>query len=143
MCSGSQRGDVRIVDLSDGGLCLVGANSHRRGEYVELSRGCHSIVGRVVWSDCKKLGLVAQDKIPLEALVNDPDRLVQPQRGAVIARATLRHVKLQDNGHFVARTIQRSVLGLASACAALLILSLVQDAFARPMHSIAAALNGH
>lgn len=143
MRNGSQREDVRIVDLSGGGLCLFGANSLRRGEYVELSRGCHSIVGRVVWSDCQKLGLVAQEKIPLEALVNYPDRLVELQRDAVNARATLPHVKLQDGSRFIARAIQTSALALAGACAALLIGSLVQAAFARPMHSIAVALDGH
>lgn len=139
MRNGSQREDVRIVDLSGGGLCLLGANSHRRGEYVELNRGNHSIVGRVVWATSQKLGLVAQDKIPIEALISDPNCLIELSPAALSA-VTMRNVKLQDSSRFVALAIQTSALAFAGGCAALLAVSLVQDAFARPMHSIAAAL---
>ena len=143
MHNSSQGEDVRIVDISARGVCLIGANSHRRGEYVELNRGRHSIVGRVVWSNYHKLGLVAQDKIPLEALVNDPDRRIELPRAALIARTTLRYVPLQASSRMVALTIQTSALAFAGGCAALLIGRLVQDAFARSMHSVAAALIGH
>lgn len=140
--AGSRRADVRIVDISKGGLCLSGSNTHRHGDYVELQRGCHTIIARVVWSHAQTFRLIAQDRIPVDALISDPDRAGAFVRPAADARSTIRHLENENRSRFVASAIQAGAVALIGACAALLAVSLIHDAFARPMHAIAFALDG-
>lgn len=143
MRHGSRWEDIRILDISTGGLCLRGDNAPRRGAYVELHRGCHRIIARVVWSHDEKFGVFAQDRIPVDALINNPERAVAVDWPAADRRSAPRHANQHDRSRFASRALQAGAFALGGACAALLTVSLVHDALARPMHSISAALDGH
>ena len=142
MREGSRWDDLRILDISTGGLCLSADNTPQRGAYVELRRGSHQIIARVVWSDDEKFGVIAQDQIQVEALINDPQRAVTLDSPTADRRSVPRHDEQHDHSRFASRAIQASAFALGGACAALLTVSLVHDALARPIHSISAALEG-
>lgn len=63
--------DACIVDLSRRGAGLQAANAPPRGAYVEVRRGFHVIVARVVWSRGHRFGVTAQDDLPVDSIAAD------------------------------------------------------------------------
>lgn len=142
MNHGSRWEDIRILDVSTGGLCLRGDNAPQRGAYVELHRGCHRIIARVVWSHDETFGVVAQDRVPVEALIKNSKVAVAVDWSAVDRRSVPRHADVHDRSRFASRALQAGTFVVGGACAALLTVSLAYEALAGPMHSISAALDG-
>jgi len=70
---GSAWNDVSIVDISSRGLALHAADPPPRGSYLEVRRGRHVIVARVVWAQQQKLGLRRQDPLAIDAIISEPD----------------------------------------------------------------------
>ena len=76
--------DARILDISTFGLMAITADAPRRGAYVEINRGAHRIVARVVWAKDGRFGARVQDAIAVESMTSgvgavlvspvDPDR---------------------------------------------------------------------
>jgi hypothetical protein len=61
--------DACIVDLSRRGAGLQAASPPPRGSYVEIRRGDHLLVARVVWSRKHRFGVATQDEIALDSVV--------------------------------------------------------------------------
>lgn len=55
------RRDACILDLSSRGLMIHASETVPGGSYLELRRGRHVIVARVVWSRDRRAGLQAQE----------------------------------------------------------------------------------
>ena len=66
--------DVQILDLSTRGMQIRSPRPPPQGSYVEVQRGAHVIVGRVVWTNGGRAGLATQDLLPVAALAGDPQR---------------------------------------------------------------------
>lgn len=62
-------GDVCICNISSRGLLLQTCAAPPRGTYVELFRGQHIIVARVVWAADRQFGVHTQDRINIDAVV--------------------------------------------------------------------------
>ena len=60
--------DARILNMSSRGLLLHARQAPGRGSYVEISRGAHRIVGRVVWVGKDRFGVRTQDRIPADVI---------------------------------------------------------------------------
>ena len=65
--------DVCILDISSRGLALQTADPPPRGSYLEVRRGRHVIVARVVWADQQRLGVLSQDPLAIDAIIGEPD----------------------------------------------------------------------
>ena len=65
--------DARILDISRRGLMVRAARAPARGSYVEICRGTHRIVARVVWVNQDRAGLRTQDAIAVDAIVKGED----------------------------------------------------------------------
>lgn len=65
--------DVRIKDISSRGLLLEAPAAPQRGTYLEVFRGKHVIVARVVWSSDTRFGVLAQDRMNVDAIISEPD----------------------------------------------------------------------
>ena len=76
MLIGASWTEVCIVNITSRGLGLQAANPPRRGEYVEIRRGAHVIIGRVAWSGAHRFGIAAQGMMPVYSIINEPDRQV-------------------------------------------------------------------
>ena len=70
--------DACILDLSSRGLMIQSSEPPANGSYLELRRGRHVIVARVMWSRDRRCGLRAQDVLPTEAIISEPDRSAGP-----------------------------------------------------------------
>jgi hypothetical protein len=70
---GGSWGDVCVRDISSRGLLLQAANVPPRGSYIEVRRGRHSVVARVVWASDERFGVLAQDRISIDGFVGEPD----------------------------------------------------------------------
>jgi len=64
-CSGWT--DACILNISSRGLLVHSARTGPAGSIVEVWRGDHVIVARVVWHDGARAGLEAEDKLPVVA----------------------------------------------------------------------------
>jgi hypothetical protein len=102
-------------------------------------RGCHTVVARVIWSQRERIGLIAQDRICLAALVGQANsgrpRGMPNANGRRTGRA-----RRADQGQYAAKTVRTGTLIFGGGVIGWLALSLIHEAFAGPMQSIAAAL---
>ena len=69
--------DVTIRDISPHGLGLRCARPPRRGDYVELCRHHHKLIGRVMWSEGEWFGVRLSEPIVIDDLLSS--RPVRPR----------------------------------------------------------------
>jgi hypothetical protein len=62
--------DARILNASTRGLLLHASKTPERGTYVEVCRGPHRIVARVVWVRQQRFGVFTQDAVAIEAITS-------------------------------------------------------------------------
>ena len=67
-CSGWT--DACILNISSRGLLVHSARTGPQGSLVELWRGEHVIVARVVWQDGARAGLQTEDRLPVEQILS-------------------------------------------------------------------------
>lgn len=70
--------NASLLDLSSRGLMIQASEPPPDGAYLELRRGRHIIVARVIWSRDRRCGLRAQDELPIDAIIAEPDRSAGP-----------------------------------------------------------------
>jgi hypothetical protein len=70
---GGSWGDVCVRDISSRGLLLQARSAPPRGTFIEVRRGRHVIIARVVWALDERFGVQAQDRISVEGFVGEPD----------------------------------------------------------------------
>lgn len=145
---GARWQDSCILNISSRGMqVLMGATPPPTpGSFVELGRGRHLIVGRVVWSAGRRIGVQTQDRLDVEAMVADPESAAAlPGKGNAppverrrAPRASAqRHEQSRQHG----RAIEFGSLALAVGAAAWFAASMVETALARPLGTIQAALH--
>lgn len=61
--------DACILNVSSRGLLLHASAPPERGVFVEVRRGAHVVVGRVIWSKDGRFGLQTQDRLSVTTLV--------------------------------------------------------------------------
>lgn len=142
--SGASWADACILNLSPRGMGLQSASPPGRGSYVELRRGHHVIVARVMWTNGHRFGIRSQDTIPVDSVISEPD-LSAANDGAppapVIERRTApRFTERHDGSRTLSRSIQFGFVLILGASAGLTLFDGVRQAFGKPLESAAAAL---
>ncbi len=144
--------DVCIRDISSRGLLLQAAAAPERGNYIEIFRAGHIIIGRVVWKKDRRFGVQAQDRLNIEALVQQPllsshDRRVAATRQELSdRRSSPRHpgaagiMARVDQSQRISAAIQFGVIAMFGAFAAMTAVSLVGEALSVPLASISSHL---
>ena len=145
MRSGVAWHDVAILNLSKGGLGIQAADPPLRGAYVEICRGRHVIIARVMWTRGHRAGLKSQDPIWTESLLaepsNDRSEPAAPQDQPVERRRKPRTAQQHhDRSRLAGRAMEFACLGLGGAAMALLAFGMVEQAFAQPLSRIETAL---
>jgi len=146
MRSGVAWHDVAILNLSKGGLGIQAADPPLRGAYVEICRGRHVIVARVVWARGHRAGLKSQDPIWTQSLLAEPsnDRVApaSPQIRPVERRQKPRSIQQRlDRSRLAGRAMEFAVLGIGGVAMAMLAFGMVGQALAQPLSKIGTALN--
>src|SRR4051794_29681232 len=62
--------DARILNISSRGLLIHSSYPVLEGTIMQIVRGDHLIVARVVWSDGSRTGLKSEDQLPVEEIVS-------------------------------------------------------------------------
>lgn len=136
--------DVCIVNLSARGAGLQCASPPASGAYVEIRRGAHVVVARVAWSSGHRFGVRSQDPIAIDALIAEPSaadaRPPAPDSRPVERRARPRTEPRHERSRHLARTAEFACMALFGAGAAVGIYGVVEEALARPMSAITAAM---
>ena len=139
MRHGNAWSDASILNISSRGLLLHSAAPPARGSYVEVRRGAHVIVGRVVWANANRFGVRAQDRLVIDSLVANASPGGNPANDAddtPSERLEWRHAQSRET----ARALQFACIagfGLALAACAY---EAVSETLARPMAEVSLQL---
>lgn len=71
--SGTTWRDVSLLNLSSRGALVQSANPPPQGAYIEVRRGSHDIVARVMWTDKHRFGIHSQDAIAVDEIISERD----------------------------------------------------------------------
>jgi hypothetical protein len=139
--------DVCILNISSRGLLLQAAVPPARGSYLELRRGRHIMLARVVWADNRRCGLRTQDLLPVEEIVSERES-PPAQSGTPTAPATFvdrrsspreREVR-HENSRMLSRAIEFCTITVFAASAAVAAYGTLEQSLSRPLASASAAL---
>lgn len=132
--------DVRILNISSKGLMARSPAAPSRGSYLELRRGPHVIVARVVWSNGQQFGIESQSPLVPGDIIDETADL--PTIGAggctrVDRRALPRSAeRAHEESRWRARALEYlGILSLVAILAALA-LDVSQQAFAHSMKAV-------
>ena len=134
--------DARILNISKRGLMVRAPKAPPRGTYVEICRGTHRIVARVVWVSNDRFGARTQDPLPVDAIAgggnstpapaNRNDRRTAPRRPS--------HAQQHDRSRRWSRRAEFAGVVAMGCAAALLAFDTVRDTLSRPLTQIEARL---
>ena len=141
---GARWSDACILNISSRGMMIRAGGAISEGSLVEVRRGEHAIVARVVWLDGSRAGLRAEERLPVEdilTLAQTPGLQLTAADSLSFDRRNKRRPAFHESRHR-GRVIQFiGTLAIAAGLSAA-ILSMVEHAFAKPMAAIQAALGG-
>ena len=141
---GSVWSDACILNISSRGLMIRAARPIPQGSLVELRRGSHVIVARVVWRDGAKAGLQSEDKLPLDDILTlgqaDAIQVTAGPRPPGVERR--RQPRRHDESRLRSRALEFASVTLIAASLVGGALLMVEQAFSRPLAYVQAAL-GH
>lgn len=144
--------DVCIRDISSRGLLLQAASAPSRNSYVEIYRGRHVIVARVVWTKDERFGVQTQDRLNIDAVIEEPDLSGIEFRKARAASPTFERRSAPrppsaddlrwkaERSRHLSKAAEFACLGALGASAAFLIFEGFYDAVAEPMATVSANL---
>ena len=142
MRSGVSWHDVCVLNLSAHGVGIQAAEPPARGTYVEIRRGPHVIVARVAWSKGHRAGLRSQDPIFIQSIVKDTAAAPPQVAGQPVERRRAPRTAQQghDRSRWLGRAMEFVCFALVAGAVALTAFGSVEQALARPLSQISAAL---
>jgi hypothetical protein len=139
--------DACILDLSSRGLMIQASDPLPGGSYLELRRGRHVIIARVMWTRDHRAGLRAQDLLPTEAIIAEPDHSAGPpivaggeRRAAPVSRA--RPVPQHEHSRWRSRAWEFASIAFVGGVFATFAYGAVASALERPLVAAGTALAG-
>lgn len=146
MNAGEAWHDACILNISSSGLGMQAASPPPRGAYLEIRRGLHVIVGRVMWSREHRFGIRAQDRLPVDLLADNPEAaLPQGACPRPVERRSARRVRLSahERSRNAGRRIEYAFAAVLALCIASFVATEVHSVLAAPADMVTAALGGH
>ena len=144
---GSAWHDTCILDLSSRGLMIQSSDPPPGGSYLELRRGRHVIIARVMWSRNRRCGLRAQDALSTQAIISEPDQSVGPlivageeRRDVRVARAP--RATAHEQSRWRSRAWEFASLALVGTALATFAYGAVAKALNQPLAAVEVALAG-
>jgi hypothetical protein len=141
--AGAQWSDTCILNISSRGLLIHSARAAPEGSTIELRRGDHVIVARVMWREGARVGLQADERLPVEQIMSlGQSQALQltASSGAGVERRKQPRTKI--DARLRGRAIEFASVAVIAASMALTIWSMASEALARPMAAVSAALGG-
>ena len=142
--------DVNILNISSRGLLLHAAPPPERGTYVEVRRGPHVIVARVVWSSQERFGVQSQDPLRVDDIISEAGQSTGASAKALESpaggerRAAPRERPGLANRHERSRQASRMAeficLSAFGAILAAIVFDAVAEGLGRPISQLSGAL---
>jgi hypothetical protein len=136
---GSSWSDACILNISSRGLMIHTGRPVVQGSEVEICRGDHVIVARVVWRDGGRAGLQSEDRLPIEEIVTLAK--APPLQLTAIPDSGARNPRAHDRSRSRGRAIEFTSAVVIAASLAGVGFSMVESAFARPIALVTAVLD--
>ena len=135
--------DACILNISSRGLMIHSSRAGPQGSTVELWRGEHVIVARVMWQDGARAGLQTDDRLAVEDILtlgsSAAMSLTAPENVAIDRRARPRDEPDRRSQGRMVEFAGVVVVGCTLAASAY---GMIEQAFARPLAMIHSALGG-
>jgi hypothetical protein len=139
--SGSQWTDTCILNISSRGLMIHSSRPADHGSVVELRRGPHVIVARVVWREGTRVGLQVEERVPVEEILSvDQSQALQLTAMDGVRVDRRKQPRSDDDARLRGRAMEFMAVGVVAVSLALGIWSMAEQALARPMAAVVAAL---
>ena len=142
---GASWNDACILNVSSRGMLVRAPQAPNRGSYLEIRRGNHVIVARVVWSNADRFGVYTQDPVPAADLIRGTSSAsaAKPSvEGGFAERRTAPRplVPTSERSRRRARAMEFCTIGFLGGVAAVLLLGAVGELLGRPMMVVQTAL---
>ena len=138
--------DARILDLSSRGLSIQASEKLRDGSYVEIRRGRHVIIARVMWTNDRRCGLYTQDLLPTDALIAEPDTSVGapflPNHERRANRAPRPRDFTHERNRWRSRWFEFTLVVVLGGACGTFAYQAVSDALSHPLSKVELALAG-
>lgn len=140
--------DANILNMSSRGLLLHAAKPPSRGTYIEVRRGAHVIVGRVMWANADRFGVLTQDRLAIDSLIANTSTNRPPANatgGAIIERRAQprserlewRYAESRDKGRALQFACIAGLAFILAACA----YETVRETLSQPLSIVSAQLS--
>ena len=142
---GASWNDACILNLSSRGMLVRAPTAPDRGSYLEIRRGNHVIVARVVWSNADRFGVYTQDPVPAADLIKGTSSAggaATSGQASFSERRTVPRPLLptSERSRWRARAMEFSTVALLGGVASILFLGAVGEMLGRPLMAVEAAL---
>ena len=131
--------DACILNISSRGLMIHSGQPLALGTKVEICRGDHVIVGRVMWRDGARAGLKSEERVPLEEILVLGQSVYHLAAQTGERRKRPRH---DDRNRLRARALEFASVVVIGASLAGAGLEMIERAFARPLAVVSVVLGG-
>lgn len=143
MRSGAAWSDACILNVSSRGLLINAASgaSPLLGRTIEVRHGDHVIVAEVVWSNGTRAGLRSEQRVPVNeilALSSAPSLQLTSSQWPQVERRKRR--RTHEDNRVRGRALEFAGVGIIAIALGFGAVSLVHQAFAKPMAVVAGAL---
>jgi len=141
--------DVTIRDISSRGMGLRSSRAPRRGDYIELCRHHHRLVGRVMWSDGERFGILLSDPIVVDELLSSrprprgkaDDRRLQPRHAAALrGDSRVAVVSLAENSRHASRMMNFVAVAAIACIGAAFAANLAESVLSQAMNAVTVGL---
>ena len=140
--------DVSILNISSRGLMIHSAQPPSQGAYLEVWRGRHAIIARVVWAREQRFGVRTQDPLSVEAIVREPDKSApdarRSQEAPVERRQTGSRARSSKERHehsrMFGRAFEFAFVAIGGLFAALAVYGVVVESLSDPLAEVSGAL---
>jgi len=141
--AGAQWSDTCILNISSRGLLIHSARAAPEGSIIELRRGDQVIVARVMWREGARVGLQADERLPVEQIMSlGQSKALQLTASSGAAVERRKQPRTEVDARLRGRAIEFASVAVIAASMALTIWSMASEALARPMAAVSAALGG-
>ena len=141
--AGAQWSDTCILNISSRGLLIHSARAAPEGSIIELRRGDQVIVARVMWREGARVGLQADERLPVEQIMSlGQSHALQLTASSGPAVERRKQPRTEVDARLRGRAIEFASVAVIAASLALTIWSMASEALARPMAAVSAALGG-
>ena len=139
--NGAAWSDVCILNISSRGLMVQASRASRPGSVVELHRGAYVIHARVVWQEGARAGLRVENPLPVDEILTlsqAPDLRLTAGGSRVLERR--KAPRDHESSRIQSRAVEFAAAAFIAGALSMAALSMLEEAFAKPMRAVETAL---